>query len=141
MHNQQNRKQYDISRAAEVMNSSYESENSFYDSEESHEKISVRNSIAPQNQVDSMLPLKQPQNLKLALNRNRYGKIEDDSRMGRDLEMDPTNRNSPTSPTKTPANAVLNKSNNHLFDNICIFCSKIFTYCCFSSTYPFVTSE
>ena len=31
--------------------------------------------------------------------------------MGRDLEMDPTNRNSPTSPTKTPANAVLNKSN------------------------------
>ena len=58
-----------------------------------------------------MLPLKQPQNLKLALNRNRYGKIEDDSRMGRDLEMDPTNRNSPTSPTKTPANALSSKPN------------------------------
>jgi len=29
------------------MNSSNESENSFYDSEESNEKISVRNSIAP----------------------------------------------------------------------------------------------
>ena len=58
-----------------------------------------------------MLPLKQPQNLKLSLNRNRNGKIEDESRMVKDLERDATNRNSPVSPTKSPVKTALNKTN------------------------------